>query len=113
MSDRAASRSRSPCREIPAPIYSSHDAFVAEVRQGVIDNLRSTIQYKADIVSILEEDKKRLTLRVRDLEHELKTKTMALETELKTANIRLQGAYMMEDWFRKHLNMPLREESSQ
>ena len=95
-------------------------------QQGVIDHKQSSIQYKDDVISILdkgkdrlersvrglEEDKKTLTLRVRDLESELKTKTAEFERKLQSANIKLCAAEMTEDTLRRHLNMPPREESS-
>ena len=112
MSDRAASRSRSPCRETTASSPNLVDALIARTQKETISSLEAIIQCKNEYISTLEEDKRRLKLHVQDLDSEMRMKTAELERKLWTANLRLDTAQMTEDLFRRHLNMPPREESS-
>jgi len=113
MSDRAASRSRSPCHEIPTSSSNLVDTLIAKAQKETISNLEAIIRYKEDCISTLKDENVRLLLRVKELESEARVKDIYHERDLKIVNIELRSTKNCYEFLKNQLGLPTTAQSSQ
>jgi len=106
MSDRTASRSRSPCREIPTPSSNLVDGLIARAQKETISSLETTIRCKEDCISTLKDEKLRLLLRVKELESEARAKDIYHERDSKIAAAEFRCINTQLVFLRNQLGLP-------